>query len=86
MIETGLLMPIAERLRELRIKAEMTQHALAIASGLSLSVVTMIEQGVTPDPRLSTVQALARGLGCTLDDLAPLDDPAPPAKKRKPRK
>jgi transcriptional regulator with XRE-family HTH domain len=75
-------MPISDRLKELRNKAGMTQQALATVAGLSISAIIHIEAGRIPDPRLSTLQALARALGCKVDDLAPLDDPAPAAKKR----
>jgi transcriptional regulator with XRE-family HTH domain len=35
-----------------------------------VSLVTQIEQGRTSDPRLSTLRALAKALGVTLDELA----------------
>ena len=44
--------------------------ALAVAAGLSVSLVTQIEQGRTGDPRLSTLRALASALGVSLDELA----------------
>jgi len=65
-----LTMPIGDRIRELRKAKGMSQMALARASGLSLSIVTQLEQGLTSDPRLSTLKALAGALGCTLDELA----------------
>ena len=56
-------MTLGERVRELRLAAGMTQDALTRASGLSLSLLTHLEQGVTPDPRWSTICKLADGLG-----------------------
>jgi transcriptional regulator with XRE-family HTH domain len=49
---------------------------LAVRAGLSLSVVSQIEQGSIPDPRVSTLLKLAAALGVTLDELAG------PARKR----
>jgi transcriptional regulator with XRE-family HTH domain len=60
---------LAQRIRELRDAAGLSQQALAMAAGLSISVVTQLEQGQREDPRLSTVVALARALGVTLDEL-----------------
>jgi transcriptional regulator with XRE-family HTH domain len=60
---------LAQRMRELRDRAGISQQALAMAAGLSISVVAQIEQGQRPDPRLSTAVALARALGVALDEL-----------------
>jgi transcriptional regulator with XRE-family HTH domain len=75
-------MPIKDRLKRLRKAAEMTQQALASAAGLSISVVVQIESGKIPDPRVSTLRALAKALGVGLLDLAGENDDegeAPPA-------
>lgn len=55
---------LSKRLKELREREgeKMTQQELATAAGLSLSVVAQIEQGKIPDPRLSTLRALAKAL------------------------
>jgi transcriptional regulator with XRE-family HTH domain len=66
----GLLMPMKDRLKSLRKAKGMTQLDVAKASGLSLSIITQIEQGLTSDPKLSTLNALARALGVSLDELA----------------
>jgi transcriptional regulator with XRE-family HTH domain len=86
---TRELVPIARHLRELRGAAGLSQQALAVAAGLSLSVVAQIEQGTKADPRISTVVALARALGVNVDRLT-AGGPAAPGKKagaapRKPR-
>lgn len=60
---------IKDRLRELRTAAGKTQQELATAAGLSWSVIAQIEQGKTPNPRLDTLQALARALGVTVSRL-----------------
>jgi transcriptional regulator with XRE-family HTH domain len=66
---------LAGRLKALRAEAKLSQQALAMRAGLSLSVVCQIEQGRKEDPRVSTARALADALGASLDDLIP------PAKK-----
>lgn len=66
---------LAGRLKALRAEAKLSQQALAVRAGLSLSVVSQIEQGRKEDPRVSTARALADALGASLDDLIP------PAKK-----
>jgi transcriptional regulator with XRE-family HTH domain len=70
----------------LREAAGMSQQALAVAAGVSISVVTQIEQGKKADPRLSTVAALAKALGVTIDAIVnqPAETPAPRRGRRKP--
>jgi transcriptional regulator with XRE-family HTH domain len=65
----GVMEQIGQTLRRLRLAAGMTQFALANAAGLSLSAITQLEQGTNNDPRTGTVRALARALGCTVDEL-----------------
>jgi transcriptional regulator with XRE-family HTH domain len=75
----GVIMPVGDRLRKLRTDAGLTQQELAMRAGLSVSVVAQTEQGVNDDPRLSTLRALARALGVTINDLTgDEDEPAPP--------
>jgi transcriptional regulator with XRE-family HTH domain len=84
----GLLMPIKDRVRQLRTAAGLTQQGLATAAGLSVSAVVQLESGKIPDPRVSTLKALAKALGTTLDDLAgeeeetPAAEPEPPKPRR----
>jgi transcriptional regulator with XRE-family HTH domain len=54
--------PLGKRLKELREAAGLTQQDVAFRSGLSISIVSQIEQGLK-DPRVSTVKALATALG-----------------------
>jgi transcriptional regulator with XRE-family HTH domain len=76
-----LLMPLKDRLRELRTDAKMTQQTLAMKAGLSVSVVAHIESGRIPDPRLSTLRALAKAMGVGIAELLEDEDEgeAPPA-------
>jgi transcriptional regulator with XRE-family HTH domain len=79
--------PLARRVRQLREAAGLSQQALATAAGLSISVVTHLEQGKKADPRISTVAALAGALGVTVDRLlAEADEPTAPAPKRRRKK
>jgi transcriptional regulator with XRE-family HTH domain len=61
---------IGARLQALRRAAGLSQQALAMRAGISMSVVFQIEQGKKKDPRLSTVAALAEGLGIPIGELA----------------
>lgn len=77
-----VLMPIKDRLKELRKAAGMSQQALAVAAGLSVSAVVQLEAGRVPDPRIGTMKALGRALGVPLMELiGDEDEPAggPPA-------
>jgi transcriptional regulator with XRE-family HTH domain len=79
-------MPFKERLRTLRLKAGLTQMDLATAAGLTLSAITKIEAGEIANPRFNTVKALAKALGCTLDELGKNDDPPPRSRRRGPKR
>ncbi len=61
---------LAERLQSARGKAGKSQSRLSLESGVPLNVVRNIEQGLTLDPRVSTLLRLARAIDVTLDDLA----------------
>jgi transcriptional regulator with XRE-family HTH domain len=88
------MMPIKDRLKELRKAAGLTQQGLAMKAGLSISAVVQIELGKIPDPRVSTLRSLARALGVTLDALAGEEEdeagepppPAEPPKRGRPKK
>ena len=83
MAVAGLIMPIGERLKALRIARGMTQLELAQATGLSLSIIAQLEQGETANPRLNTVKALARALEVSLLELAENGDEPPPRRRKK---
>jgi transcriptional regulator with XRE-family HTH domain len=69
-VKTAEMSNISENLLALREGKGLTQQALATLAGLPWSVVAKIEQGVTKNPRLDTLRALAKALGVTLDRLA----------------
>ena len=64
------------RLAAIRVQKGLSQQELSRISGVSQSVISDIEKGKTPAPRIDTVLALAQGLGCTLDDLVPNENAA----------
>jgi DNA-binding XRE family transcriptional regulator len=67
---TNQIPSLAGRVKQLREVAGLSKPALATAAGLSISVVIQIERGTTAHPRVSTVAALARALGVTVDALS----------------
>lgn len=73
----GLLARNVKRLRNAR---EISQMELAVAAGLSLSVIAQIEQDNRPDPRLSTLKAIADVLEVTVLDL--IQEPPPERGKK----
>jgi transcriptional regulator with XRE-family HTH domain len=68
---------ISVRLKTLRERAELTQQDLAVKAGLSVAVVSQIEQGKIADPRLSTLRALAEALGVDCNTLTEPDPKKP---------
>ncbi len=48
---------------------KVSQQDLARAVDLTSSALARLEQGKTPDPRLSTIVRLAAALGVTVDEL-----------------
>ena len=55
---------IGERVKRLRIKEGLTQQELSDRlGGISLTVISRIEKGVTKDMRMPTAQKLAKALG-----------------------
>lgn len=78
--------PFADRLRELRDKAGLTQAQLAERAGLHLSAVTRFEQGLR-EPSWSTAQSLADALGVSCEELRkpPVADREPAPRGRPPK-
>lgn len=58
---------LAGRLRFARSRAGVSARALGRKAGLGARTVAMLEQGVRPDPRRSTIEALAKALDVKLD-------------------
>jgi transcriptional regulator with XRE-family HTH domain len=58
-----------EKLNDFKKKSGMTSEQLSEKSGVPLGTLSKILAGITKDPKLETLKALCRTLGCTLDDL-----------------
>jgi transcriptional regulator with XRE-family HTH domain len=76
-----LMSVVGENVKRLRKAAGKTQQEVAMAAGLSMSIVSQIEQGTNQDPRGSTLRAIARVLGTTIDEL--LAEPTEPPHRRR---
>lgn len=63
----------SDRLRALRQDAGVTPYRLAKDAGLSAQAVYDLESGARPDPRWSTVCALALALGVSTEDFRPAE-------------
>jgi transcriptional regulator with XRE-family HTH domain len=63
-----------EKINELKKKKGLTSEQLSNGSGVPLGTLNKILNGTTKDPKLETLKALARVLGCKLDDF---DDSQP---------
>lgn len=63
-----------ERINEIRKAKNMSIDELCVKSGIPKSTISKITAGITTNPTLDTMQAIARALGCRLDDF----DDAPP--------
>lgn len=60
---------LAERLRQLRERAGLSQRALSLLAGLSPSEVRLLESRDRLDPRARVLVSLARTLGVSADYL-----------------
>lgn len=65
--------PLSDNVQSLRMLAGMSQFQLAAESGVKLTTLCNIEQGVTQDPKVNTVAALAKSLGVTVGQLLGLE-------------
>jgi len=57
------------RIREIMKEKKIGNKALAEASGLPIGTLNKIIYGETTNPSLDSIKAIAKALGCTLDDL-----------------
>ena len=61
---------IGKRLKKYRKRAQMTQHQLAEATGISQSLIGTVESGYRHGFSVRNLNKLADALGVTLDQLA----------------
>ena len=60
---------LEQRIKQVRKKVGWSQQKLAEKAGLSLAVITKIEQGVAKRPSIQTMMKLADAFGISLDEL-----------------
>ena len=71
-----------EIINERKKQLGLTNQMIADATGITLSTMDKITSGINQNPKLDTLQAIARVIGCTLDDFtddkkeAPLSEEA----------
>ena len=56
------------KINEIKKKLGMTTEELSQKSGVPIGTLNKILSGQTEDPKFFTLKAIARALGCTLDD------------------
>lgn len=66
-------------MRQIRESRGMTQSELAKETGIPQSVISDIESGKTKNPRIDTMEAIARVLGVKLEELRSESLPDHPA-------
>ena len=66
-----------EKINEIRKAKNLSIDELCERSGIPKSTISKITAGITTNPTLDTIQAIARALGCRLDDF---DDTPRPVK------
>jgi transcriptional regulator with XRE-family HTH domain len=60
---------LADNLKWYRAKIGLSQDQLARKAGITYSTLTKLESGVNQNPKVKTLQQLAKALDVTLDDL-----------------
>jgi transcriptional regulator with XRE-family HTH domain len=75
----------ADRLRELRTAAGVSQKQLAAKAGMALSAIGHLEQGIR-SPSWETVLALCAALGVSCETFTQEPQPTPTPERGRPRK
>jgi transcriptional regulator with XRE-family HTH domain len=60
---------LADNLKRYRAKIGLSQDQLARKAGITYSTLTKLESGVNQNPKVKTLQQLAKALDVTIDDL-----------------
>lgn len=60
---------LAKNIKKYRNKAGISQDKLSKLADITLQAIAKIELGVTPDPRIKTVNKIAIALGVSVNDL-----------------
>lgn len=62
-------MDVGKRIREIRTSRKLTAKELSERCGVPEKSIYKIESGGVKDPRISSVMSIAKGLGCSVDEL-----------------
>lgn len=73
---------LRKRIKELRLKANLTQETFAEMAGFSPKVYQSIEAGRRGDIRLKTVYKIARGFGLEVHELFAPETPKPKMRRK----
>ena len=65
-VKVGML---AENIKRYRNEKGLSQEQLAQKAGITYSTLAKLESGVNQNPKVKTLQQIARALEVTLDDL-----------------
>ncbi len=60
---------LAENVKRYRTKMGLSQDQLARKARITYSTLTKLESGVNQNPKVKTLQEIAKALGVTLNDL-----------------
>lgn len=67
-------MSLVDRIMDRKQLLGLTSDELATRAGVPVGTINKLLSSQTSDPRISTVRAIARALGCSIDYLAGLTD------------
>lgn len=62
-----------EAVRRIRIQRELSQNDLALEADISVSIISKIENGKNPQPKLQTIEKIAGVLEVTEDQIMVTD-------------
>ena len=60
---------LAANIKRYRIKNGLSQEQLAQKAGVTYSTLAKLESGVNQNPKVKTLQQIAKALGVTIDEL-----------------
>lgn len=66
---SGSISPIAKNIKKLRKKLGISQDKLSKLADISHNTIIKIESGGIQNPRIETVQKIAKALGVFIDEL-----------------
>jgi len=64
------------KVKEMREARRLTQTELSRRSGVPQAQISMIENGIVPNPQINTLYNLADAMHCLVDDLISADNPS----------